>query len=178
MFFCTNNCASRSINLSCKMFLYKKLKNCSIQSFEECSFFIFCLFCLLLSSNNTLHLTFYTYICYWNTFQYKYIIQIAFYAVRQSHAWVNLKRYLFTFYHIIYLSIFVLSQLLFISWSCPPSSLFNCPCVHLYLKVPIISRTLCFEVIYYPLVNILWICWMFIYAFFRKNWHFSKVIEI
>ena len=46
------------------------------------------------------------------------------------------KRYFFILYHIISLSIFVLSRLLFISWSSPPSSLFNLPGVQLYLKVP------------------------------------------
>ena len=64
------------------IFLYEKLKKYSIQSFKECLCFVFCLFCFLLLSNNTLHVMFYTYICYWNTFQYKYI---TFHAVKQSH---------------------------------------------------------------------------------------------
>ena len=34
---------------------------------------------------------FYTYICYWNTFQYKYIKQITFHAVKQSHVRVSSK---------------------------------------------------------------------------------------
>ena len=87
--FCTNNAASKSIILSCIIFLYEKLKNYSIQSFKECLFFVFCLFCFLLLSNNTLHVMFYTYICYWNTFQYKYIIQFTFHVVKQSHARVT-----------------------------------------------------------------------------------------
>ena len=67
------------------------MKNYSIQYFKECLFFIFCLFCFLLLSINTLHVMFYTYICYWNTFQYKYIIQITFHVVKQSHARVTSK---------------------------------------------------------------------------------------
>ena len=66
------------------------MKNCSIQSFKECLFFVFCLFCcFLLLSNNTLHLMFYCYICYWSTFQYKHIIQIT--VVKQSDARVTSK---------------------------------------------------------------------------------------
>ena len=59
-------------------------------------FFVFCLFCFLLLSinilhvTNILHATFYTYICYWNTFQYK-DIKITFHDVKQSHAQVTLK---------------------------------------------------------------------------------------
>ena len=34
---------------------------------------------------------FYNYIRFWNTFQYKYIIQIIFYVLKQSHAWVTSK---------------------------------------------------------------------------------------
>ena len=34
---------------------------------------------VFLLSNNTLHVMFYTYICYWNTFQYMYI-QITFHV--------------------------------------------------------------------------------------------------
>ena len=89
MFFCTNDAESKNIILSCIIFLYEKLKNYSIQSFKECLFFIFCLFCFLLLSNNTLHVMFYTYICYWNTFQYKYIIQIAFHLMRE---WIQSKQ--------------------------------------------------------------------------------------
>ena len=43
-FFCTNNVASKSIILSCIIFLYDKLKNYSIQSFKECLLFGFYLF--------------------------------------------------------------------------------------------------------------------------------------
>ena len=59
--------------------------------FKECLFFVFCLICFLLLSGNTLHITFCTYICYWNTFQYKCIIQITFHVVKQSHARVTWK---------------------------------------------------------------------------------------
>ena len=34
---------------------------------------------------------FYTYICYWNTFQYKYIIQITFHVVKQFYVRVTSK---------------------------------------------------------------------------------------
>ena len=34
---------------------------------------------------------FYTYICYWNTFQYKYIVQITFHVVKQSHVRMTSK---------------------------------------------------------------------------------------
>ena len=71
---------------SCIIFFYKKLKNYSIQSYKDCLLFVFSLFCFLLLSNNTLHLMFYTYIRYWNTLQYKYIIQITFHVGKISHA--------------------------------------------------------------------------------------------
>ena len=83
------------------MFLYEKLKNCSIQSFKECLFFVFCLFCFLLLSNNTLHVMFYTYICYWNTFQYKCI---TFHAVKQSHAFFAYFRFVSTSFYFTMLS--------------------------------------------------------------------------
>ena len=67
---------------------------------------------------------FYTYIRYWDTFQYKYISASDF------------KRYFLTLYHIISLPISILSRLCFISWSSPPPSLFNWPRIQLYLKVP------------------------------------------
>ena len=112
--------------------MYEKLKNYWIQAFKE--WFLFFLFsaCLL---SNTLHVMFYTYICYWNIFQYKYIIQITFHVVTQPHARVTSKD-LFTLYHIISLPISVLSWLRFISWSFPPPSLSNWPLAQLYLKVP------------------------------------------
>ena len=49
----------------------------------------------------------------------------------------DFKRYLFTLYHIISLSISLLPQLRFISWSSPPPLLFNWPRVQLYIKVHI-----------------------------------------
>ena len=63
------------------------------------------------------------YICYWNTFQYKYTIQITFHVVKQSHAQVTSK--LFVYFYIIFLLISVLSRHYFISGSSPPPSLFN-----------------------------------------------------
>ena len=45
---------------------------------------------MLFLSNNTLHVMFSTYICYWNTIQYKYI-QITFHVVKQYHARVFSK---------------------------------------------------------------------------------------
>ena len=80
----------------------------------------------LLLSNNTLHVMFYTYICYWNIFQYNYIIQITFHVLKKSHARVILKDvyfllcYFFPFYYM----------------KLSPCSLFNWPCVQLHLKVP------------------------------------------
>ena len=91
MLFCTNNAASKSIILSFIKFLYEKVKNYSMQFFKECLFFVFCLFCFLLLSNNTLYLMFYTFICYWNTFQYQYISQITFHVVKQYHVRVISK---------------------------------------------------------------------------------------
>ena len=91
-------------NVFILIFLYEKLKNCSMQSFKECLFFVFCLFCLLLS-NNTLYVVFYTYICCWNTFQYKYIIQITTRAVKQSHTRVTSKDICLLF-HVLFLCLF------------------------------------------------------------------------
>ena len=89
MFFGTNNAAWKIIILSCIIFLYEKLVNTIFQ--KKFVFFVFYLFCFYLLSNNTLHVMFYTYICYWNTFQYKYIIQITFHIVKQSHVRVTAK---------------------------------------------------------------------------------------
>ena len=105
MSFCTNNAASKSIILSCIIFLYEKLKNYSIQFFKECMFFVFYLFCILLLSNNTIYLMFYTYICCWNTFQYKHTIQSTMSCAN------DFKRYLFTLCHIISLPFSVWSWL-------------------------------------------------------------------
>ena len=118
--FCTNNAASKSIILSCIIFLYEKLKNYSIGSFKECLFFVFCLFYFLLLPNNTLHVMF--YICYWNTFQFKYIIQITFYVVKQSHSRVTSKDICLVFI-ILFLCLFSFcldfALLRFISFSLP-----------------------------------------------------------
>ena len=77
--------------MTCIIFLYEKLKNYWIQSSKECLSFIFCLFCFLLLSYNTLHKMFYTYICYWNIFQYKHMIKITFHVLKQSHVRVTSK---------------------------------------------------------------------------------------
>ena len=144
MFFCTNNATSKSIILSC-IFLYEKFKNYSIQSFKEFLFFVFCLFYFLILSNKILHVMFYSYICYWNT-------------MPQNNPMCEWLQKIFVHsLSYIYLPISVFSRLRFISWSSPPFSLFNWPCA----PQPYIR----FEVIYYPLFNIFWIYWMFIYAF-------------
>ena len=90
MFFGTNNAASKIIVLSCIIFLCEKLKNYSTQSLKEYLFLAFNLFCFLLS-NNTHHVMFFTYTCYWGIFQYKYIIQITFHVVKQSHVRLTSK---------------------------------------------------------------------------------------
>ena len=59
--------------------------------FQRMFAFCFLLVLFLLYSNNTLHVMFYTYICYWNTFRYKYIIKITFHVVKQSHVQVTSK---------------------------------------------------------------------------------------
>ena len=116
----------KKIVLSCVIFSYEKLKNYSIKFFNESLFFLFCLFWFLSLSNNTLHVMFYTYICYWNIFQYNYIIQITFHVLKKSHARVILKDvyfllcYFFPFYYM----------------KLSPCSLFSWPCVQLHLKVP------------------------------------------
>ena len=71
--------------------MYEKLKNYSEQSFKECLCLVLCLLYFLLLSNSTLHLMFYIHICYWSTFQYKYIIQITFHVVKQSHTQMTSK---------------------------------------------------------------------------------------
>ena len=58
MLFRTDNAVSRSIILSCIIFLYEKVKNYSIQSIKACLFLVFCMFCLLLLSNNILYVMF------------------------------------------------------------------------------------------------------------------------
>ena len=98
----SDDAASESIILSCLMSLYEKMKNYSLQSFKECLFFVFCLFCLVLLYNMTLHVMFYTHICYWNTFQYKYLIQITFHAVKPSHARLISKEVLYHSFSLLY----------------------------------------------------------------------------
>ena len=93
-------------------------------------FVVFCWFCFLLLSNNTIHVMFSTSICYWNTFQYKYITQITFHVVKQSHAQVTPKYICLLF--TLFVTFSVLSQLCFILWSSPPPLLFNWPRVQLY----------------------------------------------
>ena len=89
------------------------LKNYSVHSFKECLFFVLYKFCFLLLPNNTLHVMFCIYICYWNIFQYKYIIQITFHVVKQSCARVTSKSYLFTLFYIYHLFPFCLKFVLF-----------------------------------------------------------------
>ena len=108
------------------------MKNYSTQSVKECLFFVFCLFCFLLLSNNTIHLMFYTYICHWNTFHYKYIIQIPFHVVKQSHVRVTSKNFCSLF-------IMFFANFRFISWSSPPPWLFIWPYLQLYVKLNVWS---------------------------------------
>ena len=104
-----------------------KLKNYSVQSFKECLFFVFC-FCFLLLSNNILHVMFYSYICYWNTFQYKHIIHYTNYFSwgKTIHARVNSNDIWLLFILFLCLLTFILSfrcfYFRFISWSSPPAT--------------------------------------------------------
>ena len=169
MIFCTNNSTSKSIILS-YIFLYEKLKNYSIQSFEDffclfVLFFVFCWFCFLLLSNNTIHVMFSTSICYWNTFQYKYITQITFHVVKQSHAQVTPKYICLLF--ILFVTFSVLSQLCFILWSSPPPLLFNWPRVQLYLKVP--NHIYILEYIIHCLIYFGFIECLYMYFFGKNN---------
>ena len=119
--------------------MYEKLKNYSIQSFQKHlwkEILVFCLFCFLLLSNNSLQVLFYIYICYWNTFQYKYNTQITFHVVKQSHARVFSKDICLLFIPLFLCRFPFLSRLRFISWSSPPPLLINWSRVRLYLKVP------------------------------------------
>ena len=87
--FCIKNLETAQYNLS---------KNVYFQ-FSAC-------FVFLLLSNNTLHVMFYTYICYWNTFQYKYIIQITFDVAKQSRARVTSKD-IFLLFVILFFCLFL-----------------------------------------------------------------------
>ena len=71
--FCTNNASSKGIILSYIIFLQEKLKNYPIQPKNFCFLFFACFVFLL--SHNTLHVMFYIYIYYWNTFQYVYSLK-------------------------------------------------------------------------------------------------------
>ena len=122
-FFCTNNAATKSIVLSCIIFLYEILKNCSINlsknvrvSFSTC--FVFCYYLMIISNNVPYLYSLLKHI------QYKYASASDF------------KRYFFALYHIISFPIYVLSRLYFISWSSPPPLLFNWPRTQLCLKFP------------------------------------------
>ena len=100
------------------------MKNYSTQPFKECLFFIFCLFYFFLS-NNTLHIMLYTYICYWNTFQYKYIIQNTFHVIKQSHETSKDICLLFMIYLLFAYFCFILTSFYFMKLS---SLIFNWPC--------------------------------------------------
>ena len=73
MLFSTNNGESKSIILPC-IFLDEKLKNYLNTIFLRMFVFRFLFVLFFLFSNNALSMFFYTYIFYWNTIQYKYII--------------------------------------------------------------------------------------------------------
>ena len=70
-------------------------------SFSACIDFL----CACLS-NNTLHVMFYTYTSYWNTFQYKYAIQITFHVVKRSHGRASTKD-IYLLFVILFLCLFL-----------------------------------------------------------------------
>ena len=111
--------------MSCIIFLYGKLKNYSkfskmfVFSFSAC--FIF-----LSLSTNTLHVLFYTYTYYWNTFQYKYIMQITFRIVKQSHAQVTSKDFVYSLSYYFF-AYFNFASTSFYFMKLFPSLLFNWP---------------------------------------------------
>ena len=87
-------------------------------------FSVFCLFCFLLSKN-TLRVMFYTYVCYWNTFQYKYI-QITFHVVKQYDARVTSKYFCLLFMIIVYLPVSIFVYLpIYLAWMNFPVDLFR-----------------------------------------------------
>ena len=85
-----------------------------MQSFKEFLFSVFCLFCLSLLSNNTFHVILYTYICYWNKFQCKYIIQITFHVEKQFHARVTQKIFVYSLSYYLFACFYFVS--LKITW--------------------------------------------------------------
>ena len=70
--------------MPCIIFLYENFKKYLISPFKGCLFLVFCLFYFLFVSYNSLHVVLHTYICNWNTFQYKYFIQSASHVVKLS----------------------------------------------------------------------------------------------
>ena len=90
MFFVLISCINKYYFAMYDIFAWKieKLLN---TIFQRMLVLRFLLVLFLLLFNNTLHVMFYTYICYWNTFQYKYIMQITFHVVKQSHVWMSSK---------------------------------------------------------------------------------------
>ena len=112
--------------MSCIIFSYGKLKNYSIKFSKNVCFFLFCLFCFLSLPSNTLHVLFYTYTYYWNTFQYKYIMQITFRIVKQSHAQVTSKDFVYSLSYYFF-AYFNFASTSFYFMKLFPSLLFNWP---------------------------------------------------
>ena len=129
MFFSNNNAAFCQVQYLCmkswKTTQYNLSKNVCF-SFFVC--FVFCYY-LITSSILYLHLLLNHISIYMHFTNY-------FSCRKTVSCTSDFKIYSFTLYHIISLSISVLSQLRFISWSSPPPSLFNWPRVQLYIKVP------------------------------------------
>ena len=94
--------------------------------FKKCLFFVFCLFCFLSFCSNTHHIMFYTYTCYWNTIQYKYVTQITFRIVKQSHAQVTSKDFVYSLSYYCF-AFFNFASTSFYFMKLFPSLLFNWP---------------------------------------------------
>ena len=107
-YFCVKNWKTSRYNIS---------KNvCS--SLSACFLFLL----LLLLSNNTHHVLFYNYICYWNPFQYIIHYTNLFSCCKAILCASDFKRFVYSLSHQLLL-ISVLARLRFISWSSHPPSL-------------------------------------------------------
>ena len=128
-------------------------------------------------SNNTLHVMLYTYICYWNTFQYKYIIQITFHVIKQSHVTSKDICLLFMIYLLFAYFCFISASFYFMKLS--SSLIFNWPYLrksHLRLfspqsviLIPIdVCKTNSSQKVYTNLILTIW--WLSFSIFFLKRW--------
>ena len=99
MFFCANNAASKL--LFCHLyFCMKNWKTTQYNLSKNVSFSFSVFFVFLLLSYNSLHVMPYIYICYWNTFEYKYITQITFHVKKTKQKKIllilsTLRRWIF-----------------------------------------------------------------------------------